>query len=325
MSSINDEYYFEISKTQTQTSTSTNEDSSTTETIYYTYYNTYYNLIYHYRVKDESLGVDYLSSISLGSYTINEIYDNSNSLIERSESYKLAEDISERSYFRLNEYTNTEDDTQGDTLYGYSVKVSDTEKEYYLINGERISLQEGYYEYTQNGANEVTSARLCIGEAPDPSQALQVYESSGKYYIYSEGIDSENLSTITNILTETNANKEVEAYQKFDKLLNTFFNQNELQNEPVVKIEDNYIIISDEYSVINGSFEEEGLLTEYNTFVMQNHYVWTATQFSEYSAITQTLKIEGSEYDKISFTGDVPDLFNIIKDDDAAMRLLFKL
>ena len=318
MSSINDEYYFEISKTQTQTSTSTNEDSSTTETIYYTYYNTYYNLIYHYRVKDESLGVDYLSSISLGSYTINEIYDDSNSLIERSESYKLAEDISERSYFRLNEYTNTEDDTQGDTLYGYSVKVSDTEKEYYLINGERISLQEGYYEYTQNGANEVTSARLCIGEAPDPSQALQVYESSGKYYIYSEGIDSENLSTITNILTETNANKEVEAYQKFDKLLNTFFNQNELQNEPVVKIEDNYIIISDEYSVINGSFEEEGLLTEYNTFVMQNHYVWTATQFSEYSAITQTLKIEGSEYDKISFTGDVPDLFNIIKDDDAA-------
>lgn len=329
-SSISDDYYFQILKSEsiayeeeeTQETDEANED--TEETKPYTITTTY-SLVYYYSYKqenDDGSEITTTRAISLGSYSVAKSYNSDGTLKENgtTKSYSLTEDFANNKYFTLTEFTTKEGDA-ADILYGYYSVENDT---YHLQNGGLITLKPGKIEIPEDGQGNATVTTENVSS--DEANVL-VYQANGKNYIYSDGLITDSLANITGILGETGATKEADGYKNFDSLIEDFFNAKDNSSyEPVIKIEDNMIVIADDYNVVDGNYEEEGLLSEYKTFVMQNNYKWKDAYFPNYQSITQTLKIDGSQFDKVKLTELDYDLFDIINDgDDKKVQIVMLL
>lgn len=206
--------------------------------------------------------------------------------------YILYGDLLDNHYVTFVNYENS-----NNKIYGY-YSQNDNNREYYYLNNNTYS------------SIDLTTMYM------DPDGTLYNNEAEGRVEVQVV-IINDNIYLINDGIT-CNTVVEFKNYVINDS---TFIDQaeillNAMQND-IISYDEGYLIVNDNFTVINGSYDS-GFYSNWYTYVIQSDYAWTETQFSEYSSITQTLKIEGSEYDKISFTGDVPDLFNIIKDDDAA-------
>lgn len=212
---------------------------------------------------------------------------------DNSSNYILYNDLSNINYIT---YSNSSD--ENDMIYGYYTQTSTGESEYYYRNNDsytRVTVRTMYMDSDGTLYNNEAEGRV----------EVQVANINGNNYVVNSGISSDTITKLKNhIIGNSN-----------------FIDQAEIllsasQND-IISYDEGYLIVNNNFTVINGSYAS-GFYSNWFTYVIQNDYAWTETQFSEYSAITQTLKIEGSEYDKITFTENNDNLFDIIKNDDAA-------
>ena len=248
------------------------------------FFMTTYNILYKSLVLNDG---EYIESSNPPTSIISYVIENDN------RSYVLYGDLSNINYIT---YSNSSD--ENDMIYGYYTQTSTGESEYYYRNNDsytRVTVRTMYMDSDGTLYNNEAEGRV----------EVQVANINGNNYVVNSGISSDTITKLKNhIIGDSN-----------------FIDQAEIllsasQND-IISYDEGYLIVNDNFTVINGSYDS-GFYSNWFTYVIQSDYAWTETQFSEYSSITQTLKIEGSEYDKISFTENNYNLFDIIKDDDAA-------
>ncbi len=193
-----------------------------------------------------------------------------------SENYIFLNDLSNRTYL-------TFADSSGENIiYGYK-ELTGNETKYYLFNKTDITKElvwdeeKEYYKYSTNGID----------------------------YIMTEGILSDTIDTLKGIITEVDRT-----------LIDENVSMIEMRkNENLISSNSNLIIVNSNYSVEN-TYEESGYYSSWKTNTLQNNYEWTETEFNKYNLVSQNLKIEGSEFNKIELTENDANLFIIDKGSD---------
>ena len=194
---------------------------------------------------------------------------------------------SENYYTFLNDLSNITyltfaDSSEKNILYGYK-KSTGNETKYYLFNGTDIS-EEVVWDEEKN---------------------YYKYSTAGIDYIMTEGILSDTIDTLKGIITEVDRT-----------LIDENVSMIEMRkNENLIFVNSNLIIVDSNYSVEN-TYEESGYYSSWKTNTLQNNYEWTETEFNKYNLVSQNLKIEGSEFNKIELTENDANLFIIDKGSD---------
>lgn len=207
--------------------------------------------------------------------------------------FTLIENISGKAYITLTNFNTSED-----KLNGYKEKTSNGEFEYYLENGEKINITEKYVV-------KEDETLIIYDEKPDDKESIKqlVYTKDNKTYLLGDGISNVEEESLVDYYEEDIINS-------FNSVVSLY----DYEKEPI-SVSSDFIVVNFKYSVEN-MYEESGYYSSWKTNILQNNYKWTETEFNKYNEVSQNLKIEGSEFNKIELTENDANLFIIDKGSD---------
>lgn len=273
-----------------QQTSSINENQ---ETINTTTYNVYY--VEFIEIQNQEVGT--LNPVLLISYVEEE--NNSN--------YILYGDLSNINYATYSNLSN-----ENDKIYGYYTQTSTGTNEYYYRNNNsytKVTLSTKYMD--SNGT--------LYDEAKDGERVeVEVANINGKNYIVTSGISLDTLNEAKkNIIGDSDfIDKSAILFKAIKSNIISCDNETD----------GTYLLVDNNYAVINGYYESSGYYQKWFTYVLQNNYEWKDAYFPNYQSITQMLKIDGSQFDKVKLTELDYNLFDIINDgDDKKVQIVMLL